>query len=75
MVIKRLWGFWGSLFDLDNPKGIVNNDEDDPNPLDEEIWGWVISFLVGFILLFKGKDKGSTKKVKQKRKKRLKNAR
>lgn len=75
MVIKRLWGFWGSLFDLDNPKDIVNNDEDDPSPLDEEILAGVISFLVGFILLFRGQDKGSTKKIKQKRKKRVKNAR
>lgn len=71
MVIKWLWGFWGSLFDLDNPKDIVNNDEDDPSPLDEEMLAWVVSFLVGFVLLFKGKTKKSTKKIKQKRKKRV----
>lgn len=75
MVIKRLWGFWGALFDLDNPNDIVNNDDDDPSPLDEEILAGVISFLVGFILLFRGQGKGSTKKIKQKRKKRVKNAR
>ena len=63
MVLKWLWGVWSDLFDLDNPKDIVNSGEDDPNPLDEEMLALVVSFLVGFILLFRGKNKKSTKEI------------
>jgi len=75
MVLKWLWGVWSDLFDLDNPNDIENDSEDDPSPLDEEMWGFVVKVISFIFLLVTGKNVRSSKKIRRKKGCRVSNAR
>ena len=75
MVFKWLWGVWSDLFDSDNPKELIESGEDDPSPIDEEIWNLVFSSLAGVFLLVTGKDLRGSKGVRRKKGKRVSNVR
>lgn len=67
MVLKWLWGIWGDLFDSDNPEELIESSEDDPSPIDEEIWGFVFRVLMGIFLLVVGKKFRGSKNVRRKK--------
>lgn len=75
MVLKWLWGIWGDLFDSDNPEGLIESSEDDPSPIDEEIWGFVFRVLTGIFLLVFGKKFRGSKKIRRKKGFRISNVR
>ena len=75
MVLKWLWGIWGDLFDSDNPEELIESSEDDPSPIDEEIWGFVFRVLTDIFLLVVGKKLRGSKNVRKKRGNRISNVR
>lgn len=75
MVFRWLWGVWSDLFDSDNPKELIESGEDDPSPLDEEIWKLVVSGLTGIFLLVTGKNLRGSKNVRRKKGNRINNVR
>ena len=64
MILKWLWGIWGLLFDADNKNEVIDGGKDDPSPLDEEIWIWIVSMLMGIYVLVRGKSVDTSKKGK-----------
>lgn len=75
MVLKWLWGIWGDLFDSDNPEELIESSEDDPSPIDEEIWGFVFRVLTGIFLLVAGKEFRGSNNVRKKRGSKVSNVR
>lgn len=75
MVLKWLWGIWSDLFDLDNPDELIESGEDDPSPLDEEVWRFIFKIVSCIFLLVTGKNLRSSKKIRRKKGCRVSNAR
>lgn len=75
MVLKWLWGVWSDLFDSDNPDELIESGEDDPSPLDEEVWMFIFKVVSFIFLLVTGKNLRSSKKIRRKKGCRVSNAR
>ena len=75
MVLTWLWGVWGDLFDSDNPDELIESGEDDPSPIDEEVWGFVFRVLTSIFLLVGGKKLSCSKNIRRKKGKRVSNVR
>lgn len=75
MVLKWLWGVWSDLFDSDNPDELIESGEDDPSPLDEEVWSFIFKVVSFIFLLVTGKNLRSSKKIRRKKGCRVSNAR
>lgn len=75
MVLKWLWGIWGDLFDSDSPEEFIESGEDDPSPIDEEIWGFIFRVLSGIFLLVTGKSLRGSKNIRRKKGCRISNVR
>lgn len=75
MVLKWLWGVWSDLFDSDNPDELIESGEDDPSPLDEEVWRFIFKVVSFIFLLVTGKNLRSSKKIRRKKGCRVSNAR
>jgi hypothetical protein len=75
VVLKWLWGVWSDLFDSDNPDELIESGEDDPSPLDEEVWRFIFKVVSFIFLLVTGKNLRSSKKIRRKKGCRVSNAR